>query len=285
MNENSSNSLPDSCEDRSSIYFLTPSISARNLLYYPLYVGEYYCSQQYRVSRSTYPSFLMAFIENGCLIVNSRNCSYTAQAGDVVLLNCYEPHEYYAASQLHFLWVHFDGAQSNALYEQIFRSRGTVFSADDPDLFQTELSQLIALVAKQDDVYESMLSSMIYSLLCQSLMKISFNTPYLDNATINQAILYFQEHMTEQVSVEDVAAHCAVSPSHFSRVFKKTVGYSPHEYLLKLRIDLAKQLLLSNKRPLSEVAIAVGFSDPCSFIYTFKSRVGMTPNSFRKHTF
>jgi AraC family transcriptional regulator len=73
-----------------------------------------------------------------------------------------------------------------------------------------------------------------------------------------------------------------LSPHHFSRVFKRVTGLSPHQYVLSQRIQLARQLLTETKLSIAEVAHDVGFYDQSHFTYHFKRLVGVTPNAIRE---
>ena len=69
--------------------------------------------------------------------------------------------------------------------------------------------------------------------------------PDRKNDAIAQAVKYIGKHLFESLSVEKVADAVSLSPSHFSRLFRSTTGFSPHEYIMLHRIDEAKALLRS----------------------------------------
>jgi len=71
---------------------------------------------------------------------------------------------------------------------------------------------------------------------------------------------------------------------HFARLFKKTTGVSPWNYALQLKIDKAKELLLSTGRSVKEVAGEVGFDDPNYFCRIFRKKTGVPPSRFRSLT-
>ena len=72
-----------------------------------------------------------------------------------------------------------------------------------------------------------------------------------------------------------------MSKSHFARIFKRTVGQSPVQFMLGIRIDRAKELLDFTDKSIAEVAEASGFSDQNYFARTFKKVTGMTPTQYR----
>lgn len=72
------------------------------------------------------------------------------------------------------------------------------------------------------------------------------------------------------------------SPSHFMASFKKVTGYSPHQYVLKLRIEESKRLFRENEMTASEIAIHLGFNDQSHFTRHFKKIIGMTPFQWKR---
>ena len=75
----------------------------------------------------------------------------------------------------------------------------------------------------------------------------------------------------------DLAIDCGVSVSHFSRAFRQSTGLSPHQWLLKRRVDQAKSLLRDRTLSLSDVALSCGFGDQSHFTRVFTKLTGITP--------
>jgi AraC family transcriptional regulator len=88
-------------------------------------------------------------------------------------------------------------------------------------------------------------------------------------------------HLDGNLSLLRIASACKLSPSHFARAFKQSVGQSPHQWLLARRIDRAKHLMLTSRMPLADIATACGFSDQSHLTRTFVYRVGETPRIWR----
>jgi AraC family transcriptional regulator len=86
-----------------------------------------------------------------------------------------------------------------------------------------------------------------------------------------------------RVAIPEIARHCRVSPSHFSRAFKVSTGRAPGEWLLELRIARAKDLLRTSDRSLAEIADHCGFADQSHFTRTFSRRVGQAPGTWRRN--
>jgi AraC-like DNA-binding protein len=100
-----------------------------------------------------------------------------------------------------------------------------------------------------------------------------------ENNPVSAAIRYMREHLSEPMSVADLAQLVAMSQSAFAHLFKSTSGVSPHQFLKRLRMGEARVMLVKN-RSVSEVSIAVGYSSLSHFIYEFKRYFGVTPGAY-----
>jgi len=93
---------------------------------------------------------------------------------------------------------------------------------------------------------------------------------------------YVDAHLAGDVSLAAMAGVLGLSPYHFARLFRRTVGVPPHQYVLQRRVERAKELLLAGGLDLSEVALAAGFSDQSHLTRVFRRAVGLTPARFRR---
>lgn len=107
-------------------------------------------------------------------------------------------------------------------------------------------------------------------------------TGRLSGARLQRAMEYLRLHLSEHVRVEDLAAAANLSAFHFARLFKRTTGLTPHRFVMKARVEKAKQLLLTQKRTLTEIATECGFSDQSHMSRAFRRWTGMTPRAFRE---
>ena len=81
--------------------------------------------------------------------------------------------------------------------------------------------------------------------------------------------------------LEDLAHEAGMSSFHFAREFKKSTGTSPHQYLIKFRVEQAKRLLAASELPLTEVGLRSGFSHQSHFTRLFHRLTGTTPQTYR----
>jgi AraC family transcriptional regulator len=159
---------------------------------------------------------------------------------------------------------------------------------DDPALWATaeKLTQLIENGDSGSRLYAETLSA----VLAVELVRLERGRPapaslargglaaWQQRATCD----YIEAHLAEDVALADVAAVAKLSPAHFCRAFKRSVGMPPHRFQLQRRIELAKTLLAERERPVLEVALACGFGFASNFTQAFRKLTGTTPSQFRK---
>lgn len=123
--------------------------------------------------------------------------------------------------------------------------------------------------------------SVIYKLLCefcgrhrqQSIRSREFSI-------ISRGITYMESNINQDMSVEDIAEMCHVSPSCFRRLFRKYSGMSPVEYRTHAKIEYAKKLLSSDVSSISEIAETLCFRDTAYFCRVFRKSTGYTPGEY-----
>lgn len=115
---------------------------------------------------------------------------------------------------------------------------------------------------------------------CTTQPRIFSNTDGLSTSKLQQVKDYVNDHLHQDLKLNELAAIVQISPYHFLRLFKQRVGLTPHQYILQCRIDKAKSLLQHSHLSLAEIAIRVGFCDQSHFTRYFKRVVGVTPMQF-----
>jgi transcriptional regulator GlxA family with amidase domain len=99
---------------------------------------------------------------------------------------------------------------------------------------------------------------------------------------LSRALQYMADHCCEEIGRDDAANAAFMSPSHFSRYFKKHLGQSFTEVLNQMRIDRAADMLANSHRDLKIISLECGFPDQSYFTKVFRRYRGMTPAEFRR---
>ena len=103
----------------------------------------------------------------------------------------------------------------------------------------------------------------------------------LGNLTGAPALLFMQDHFTEELSIEETARKAGICPSFLRRLFQDFCGESPLQYLRNLRLERSRILLRNPYLSIAEIAERCGFGDSNYFIRIYKSRYGITPRKDR----
>jgi AraC family transcriptional regulator len=105
----------------------------------------------------------------------------------------------------------------------------------------------------------------------------------LRRTVLRRVLEHLQAHLDEELPVTALAAVADLSPSYFSRLFKRSTGLSPHQYLLRQRIERARDLLADPGRRVAEVSCELGFPSQSHFTTVFRTLVGVTPRAYQRH--
>lgn len=97
----------------------------------------------------------------------------------------------------------------------------------------------------------------------------------------SRVLSFVRARLDQTITLDELAREAGMSPSHFSRVFKETVGTTPMQYVLAYRIERAIKLMEDASRPLGSIALDCGFADQAHFSRSFKQVVGQTPRAYR----
>lgn len=99
---------------------------------------------------------------------------------------------------------------------------------------------------------------------------------------LDRAQQLMRANLAADISLKELAAACGVSVTHFARAFRQTTGTAPYQWLQKMRLERAKEMLASQRQPLSEIAAECGFADQSHFTRAFSKNIGTSPGRWRK---
>lgn len=230
------------------------------------------------------------------------NKTYSAREGDVFVVNNLEGH---AASSnpdnpSNYLFIYFDPM----IIEQVDPELLLPF-VYWPKQFDNRISGRLPVAQqigglfhdlweeyqKKQRGYHGLMHSLILEICALLLRHYDSRTSLKD---WNQALMsyyrlkpvldYMKEHFRENITLESVASMLALSPSRARHLFAEKLGGGFKQYLLQLRINEAKRLLVSTELPIVEVMHSCGFQSHAPFYRAFKQIVGMPPQTYRERS-
>ena len=157
----------------------------------------------------------------------------------------------------------------------------------DPVLVGME-SSILHLLSHPDAHHRLVREHLMLTLLSHAAVRYGGMTPRQPTGgglapwQVRRAKEALGDDLGTNISLTDLARHCALSPSHFSRAFKVSTGLSPFAWLQQHRVERAKDMLRNTNVSLAEIAISCGFADQSHLGRLFARQVGTPPGSWQR---
>jgi AraC family transcriptional regulator of arabinose operon len=133
------------------------------------------------------------------------------------------------------------------------------------------------------------IDNLLFSNMCLSefLTLFVYNSRHYEAAAadkadcVDSAILFMQEHIKDNISLNELSSQYNYSVSRFSNLFKQKTGYAPIDYFVQMKMQKACQQLDFTNRSVKDIAFSMGFDDPYYFSKRFRTIIGMSPKKYR----
>jgi AraC family transcriptional regulator len=161
-----------------------------------------------------------------------------------------------------------------------------LFSFNDPVCRELSLSMLAE--AQMHGAATRMYVESAAIVLAQRLLALRGRPPApaprpgLPPAVLRRATEFLYAEMNRNPGLTELATAVGMNVHHFSRLFKRSTGLAPHQYLVNMRLERAKQMLADGRSPIIEIAYEVGYANPSQFSAFFRKRTGLSPTEFRR---
>ena len=269
--------LPDSIR----YYNEADAFTAENLYTIP-HAGIYHCAAQYEFERTYLDVCQAMLVDEGELMIEYRGLSVRAPAGTLVLLNCTSPHRYYArGGEVRMRWFHFAGSSSMGYTDHIMATHGIACKSAQNAALEPCFSRIITTV-QQGQPAPHLLSIEIHRLLALLAQQAESREKSELEQVIERSIEHMEAHYADRnITINELAAHSALSPCYYLRKFKEFQSVTPHRHLLSIRLRQAKQQLTTTADSVEKIALDCGFSSASHFISAFRKSTDLTPLQFR----
>ncbi len=237
--------------------------------------------------------YRICVVISGEFRIATSNCSYSLNPGDLFFL---APNVLYSAFSYQpvncFLYLDFT-VDEEADFVELLRLRDVIHLSKLID--QRQQSNLIHLDQTVKNHYPGtylMVECMLIRILIVMLNRLQEEPTFLVHHAQNakEKLLaactdYIENHLTEPITVRQIAAHFNYSENYIYKIFQETLHLSCRDYILEYRLNQALQDLKSSALSISEIAARNGFSSVYHFSGSFKKKFGVSPTYFRGRSF
>lgn len=267
--------------------FLRPPLSAfaEERLFYMQSFSIFHYKAGSFTRRQNFHSFQILYTYSGTGVLDYEKKRYELTPETGILLDCRKLHEYRALEDWDVAVLHFQGPLAERYDQEYARMGQLMFREPVSGSFHRRLERLLTVYSGADLHRELEASHCLEGMLLHLLqndrdaVRAQSDTPM----AVQKVMRYLAEHYAEAISLDRLEELTRTNKFHLSKEFKRYTGFSPYEYLIRLRIEQAKILLKTTDLPAVKIAHEVGIHDANNFNYLFKNRVGMTPIRFRNH--
>ena len=273
-------------EERSRWIIATPPVSVAAQPYFASEVGDFYARERFATARSDKNSFIVFYTLGGAGVVRQNGQEITLVRGQALLMDCRSPQSYGTApgySSWYHLWTHVDGGGVSMAAETLGLPRLVPVNVSLSRI-QPHFDTLFDLLETESIENFARCSLAVHGLMTELVVAAQQASPTSEEDPVALACAYIAAHYAERLSVDDLATIAAVSPSYLIRLFKRKLGTTPHDYLMRQRITHAKELLAETTLTSAAIAQQVGFTTESNFSYRFKQMVGQSPRAYRQGT-
>lgn len=277
---------------------LQESISSKYLFasdFYEIKKWAFDFKREGKLNQGFNDCFCLVFVKTGTLQIDIGSRSYAMHTGHLVVEKA--NYEYTLRPTVGECSI-FNFTSS--FYEQLKRDYAlhTSFFFGNPNLLSLVVSSSPEIDYLHYQIMKKMgtagrleMDSLVLKLV-EQLLKTMTDKPLTEEvpaslrknhiSTIEEAKHYLHDNFTSDISLQTLAEHCHISPFHFCRTFKKFTTYSPHQYLLNVRLKHAEMLLRNTSHPVMDICFSSGFNSMEHFATMFRQRYLVNPTRYRK---
>ncbi|MBU52775.1 MAG: hypothetical protein CL920_29135 [Deltaproteobacteria bacterium] len=256
--------------------FGTPTVDDKQMDVWVSFVGHY-ISTDYNAALRTREDSLIAYCCRGGGVLGMGAREHAFYEGDILLQPAHIPHTCRCDTETGWevWWIIFGGQYAHKLLGlSSLHPMSPIMRVGQHERLLSCFQEVFSSL-KEKGIHSQLDASRMLLVLLMELQKLH-RKAHADDLQLLEHITYKTE------SLDQMVAESGYSKHHFIRVFKKATGMTPWSYVLHLKVDKAKELLLEKQYSVKQIACEVGMQNPLYFSRLFRKLTGVSPRQFRK---
>ncbi len=230
--------------------------------------------------------YQLIYVCEGQCVVTTGGEVRVVYPGECILYRPGEVQDYLLSKRVkpRTYWIHFNGSICEKIFDSLSLNDVLVVNVEQNRDVERLVSRICRYYNLDTPNREIICSGLMYSVLAFLSNEAHKNSGQLsdkDGGKISELISRIKIVPNLNFTVSECAEFCNMSRAHFTRVFRKTVGTTPIQFILKIRIDRAKELLDFTDKSIADIAESSGFQDQNYFARIFKKTTGVSPTQYR----
>ena len=244
------------------------------------------CAPDFEIKRKTYPYYVIEVPTKGSCLLKIGNKQCELKKG---YLGGFAPgisHHYKSDKKkpMEHIFIAFTGSEASPLFKKSSLGKGNVVSLLKPSDILYLAEAILKKGLEKTELSHQLCCVYLKALLLEqgSSLALSGRSDTLAMDSYRKCRKYIDENFSSIFSPIEAAEACSINIRYLSRLFKKYGDMTPHEYIMRLKLNKAGSLLLTTNLSVREVGYLIGFEDPYHFSRNFKKFHGFSPRYFRE---
>lgn len=230
--------------------------------------------------------YQMLYIAQGMCFVTVDDNEISVPAGSVIIYMPHQPQIYRFSPDINSVsyYVHFTGVGCESILKELDLHEKMILNIGKSTHVENSFSKMIEEFRTKKPFYEQLCHGHLINILSHIARKQFYqlsDISYAQSKIISDICKVMHNKFDENLSVDDYANICNLSSSRFTHIFTKTLGISPKQYLIKIKIEKAIELLENTELPIARIAELVGIADCNYFSRIFKKHTSHSPKFYR----
>lgn len=265
----------------------TPSESAKRYLLYVQEAGFLQSLKPHESRRSGLESYLLIYVLSGNGVLQYNGKTFTLGERDCALIDCRLEYSHISSADnpWEIMWIHFNGTAAAQYYHYFAEKTPNVFHVSETSEIPDNIHRIMELSQHYTTESELICASLISNILTGCITNLSLPQNKISPSVslkLAEIVRYLDAHFMDKITLDALSEHFFISKYYLSREFKQEYGTTIISYVLKKRINYAKELLRYSGKSIEEIGIACGIDDASYFNKVFSKMEGVTASAYRR---